>query len=70
MIKLRANKVNNPQPTLIHKYVLKRTTMKYINKITFVTIFVTCVSLFINQTIICVNRYLARDTSVALELER
>ena len=44
--------------------------LKYINRISFVAIFVTCLSLFINQTIICVNRYLARDTSVALELER
>ena len=44
--------------------------IKYFNRITFVAIFVTCLSLFINQTIICVNRYLARDTSVALELER
>ena len=49
---------------------LGKNRIKYLNRITFVAIFVTCLSLFINQTIICVNRYLARDTSVALELER
>ena len=36
----------------------------------FILILLACSGVFINQVIVCINRYISMDTSVATELER
>ena len=64
--------------TIFHLFVYKYTaeskqmTMnsEVVKDSAFILILLACSGVFINQVIVCINRYISMDTSVATELER